>query len=308
MIFIAGGRGLEIGVDTHTYLEIYNDIGSKGYLLYLEPGWNYINIISHDFGISFNGMLIITSCLTLLPVFYLARKLSYNQYIPIFIYFALHIYGASFNVMRQYAAVTYVLLTYFCFSKKKWLWMFLWLAIAINLHKSTILVVPILIVLKYIHLDNSKFVGFCLLCAFALGFIMNDDFFRFFIMDYTSYIENGLYRESSITATFFSLLVSGFSYWLYTLLPVNDRNNIWCKLFILSLFILLLTYKLEYGARIYIMGSISQLFFIPYLLKTQKKVKSSQLKIIIFSYYAVIFFRMWLLNANDIMPYKNVLI
>ena len=306
MIFIAGGRTINVGIDTDAYLEIYNDIRKNGYLLYLEPTWNYLNIFANWLGLSFNGFLILISFLTLYPIFYLSRKLSINHYLPIFIYFALHIFGASLNVMRQYMTISYILVIYYSFSKRQWIWVIIWSVIIISIHKSNILLIPILFILKYINITSLKWIGIGLLGTYILGCVVNDSFFAFFIMDYSSYIDKGLYRDSSIMATIFSCIVGIFSFWLYTLIPKYKRNTIWCKIFILSLFILLLTFRLEYGARIYILCSISQLFFIPYLIKTQSTIKEGDFKLIIYSYYSVVFIRMWLLNANGIMPYHNV--
>lgn len=306
MAFIAGGRGIDVGVDTSTYLSIYNDIGKIGYMLYLEPGWNALNIFAHWLGLSFNGLLFMTAVIMLLPIFYLSKKLSYNPYFPIFIYFALHVYDASFNAMRQYTSLSYVLLAYYFYTRKSWIKLVLSLIFAISLHKSNLLVVPVLIGLGWFSCSNTKKVFSYLILSFLIGCLVNDSFFSLILMDYSHYIDSGLYRDSSLLATIFSLLVSVFSFMLFTLIPKEKRNLLWCKLYIISLIVLLLTFRLEYGARIYVLFSISQLFFIPYLIKVQRRVKDTSLKVILYSYYVVIYMRMWLLNANDIMPYTNV--
>lgn len=304
---IAGGRGIDVGVDTHTYEEIYQDISDNGYLPYLEPGWNALNIISNWVGLSFNGLLLMAALIMLIPIFYLSKKVCNNPFIPIFIYFALHIYDASFNAMRQYVSLSYVLLAYYHVSDGSWIKTILCLLFAVSMHVSNLLVVPVLVILRRISMPKNETIGLLLVIAFILGSIASDSFFSLFSMKYSSYIDNDyLYRDSSFLAAIFSVMVSGYSFFLFTLLPINKRNTIWCKVYIISLFILLLTYRLEYGARIYVMFSISQLFFIPYLLQSQHKVNPLALKRIVYCYYTIIYMRMFLHNANEIMPYSNV--
>ena len=306
MVVIAGGRGSEVGVDTQAYNLMFKDISHNGYLYYVEPGWNYLNIVASKMSLSFNALITVISLITLLPIFILSKKLTTNPYIPIFIYFALHIYCASFNVMRQYASISYVLLVYYFYDNKKWLKAIIAFFIAISIHKSSTLVLPVLIALKYINFSRIRGLGFYLLCAFIIGSVANDSFFSIFATEYSGYIERGIYRESNAAAFIFAFVVGCFSLWLYTLIPNDKRNTMWCNLYVISIFVLLLTFRLQYGARVYVICSISQLYFIPYLFKVNRTFTTNSLKLFVYGYYVVVFMRMWLLNANDIMPYTNI--
>ena len=306
MVLIAGGRGLDVGVDTKSYNEIYGDIGKLGVLAYLEPGWNFLNRFIYELNFSFNGFLSIVSILTLVPIFYVSKKISLNPFFSILVYYSLHIYCGSFNAMRQYLALSFVFLSYYYLFQRKYLLVTISTIIAISIHKSTLLVVPVLVLINFFKIPKVKVLLTILITCYVLGLFVGDSFYSLFVMEYGSYVSKGLYRDSSFTATVFSFLVIVFSIMLVMTLDERDRQNFWCKIFIVSSLVMALTFRLQYGSRIYVFFSISEMIFFPYLIYHSKKLKKRTVSLLLYFYLFVVFMRMILLNANDIMPYDNV--
>ena len=306
LIFIAGGRAINVGVDTKAYADIFSDIQKTGYLAYLEPGWNVLNIIVGNFTDDYNVLLFIVSILTFIPLYKVIVRESPNFIFPLFIYYSTHIYFASLNVSRQYLALSWVLLSYFYLFHKQWLKWLLAIGFACSIHVSSCLSL-VVICLSWIRLRRFHYI-LLLLIAFVFGTILNDDILNMFAFQYSGYVTEGAYRESSFIATILALIMSLLTIIiLCTSKDVLYTNN-WFKLYMFSAIVLNCTYKLEYGARIYVLFSIAQLIFFPIYLKNNKLTNYHHVSIIGVCYFLMLFLRMLLVNANNILPYKNIFI
>ncbi len=307
LVMIAGGRGLEVGVDTETYYSIYNHTKRFGLTYHIEIGWLYLNYFCSSLELDYNSFLTVVSALTLTPLIFVAKRYNYNPFFVLLIYYSLHIYTGSFNALRQYCALSYVLLAYYYISENKYIWTSIYVILAFLIHKSALISIPILLLVKYITFPSLTTYSLLLLTLYLLGHIVGDSFFSLFLMKYNGYVAEGLYRESSLLASCYSAGVAIFGVYLLSLLNKDDRENPWCKIFACSSLFLVLAFRLEYSTRIYVFLSISQLYFFPYLLSKAKPIISkTHLYYIIILYIFVLFMRMLLLNANGIIPYKNI--
>ena len=214
---VASGRSENVGVDTATYMSIYNAIGREGYLAYLEPGWNALNIIGHKLGLTFYGFLSIPSFLMLVPIFYLSKRLNANPFWPLLIYFSMHIYLASFNIMRQYVAVSYVLLAYYMYFKGNTKWTILSALMACSIHYSSILAVCGIAFVRYVRLSREK-VFFFFIVSLLLGSMLNNAVLQRISFIYSHYISDDAYRSDGFLSIVLSLLVNVFNVviWLFS--------------------------------------------------------------------------------------------
>lgn len=309
LLIIAGGRSIETGIDTLTYYDIYDTIKKQGYLPYLEPAWNALNMFSAQLSLSFNGMLTIAAFLTLTPIFYVIKKDSPNPYLSLFIYFSMHIYCAYFNIMRQYLALSWIFLAYSCLSRGNKSKAFLSLSIAFLFHYSSIITLLVIIISRFIKLKKGLWLWITPAIALFLGSFMQDSFFSIFAFGYEGYVSRGLYRETDSTMAFaLAFIVSVFVLLIIGSTKNECLNSLWFRLLFLSIVVLNLTHRLEYGARIYAMLSISQIIAFPLYLQNNLLKNKNLASIIILMYMTLIFFRMLLTNANGICPYENVLI
>ena len=306
LVFISGGRLISIGVDTKTYLEVFNNIISNGYITYLEPTWNIINILVGKVTSNFNVFMIIISALTLLPIFFVSKKESKYIFFPIFIYVSMHLFTGSFNMMRQYMGFSYVLLSYYFLSHDNKKYFYLFALISTSIHYSSIFVFA-LVLHKFIPI-NSKKIILLLIFSFLFGSMMNEQVLsKLPLFKFQTYISgDGLYKDNLGAAIIMTFLMNSFAVIIISTYRGIQTNEFWYKVFIFSIIVLNLTYTLEYGTRLYNLFSISHIIFIPmYLSSNRIKQKSSTYTFIIL-FYAVLFFRMLLNDGNQVIPYNNV--
>ena len=305
LLVVASGRAEGVGVDTTTYMSIYNTIRRLGYLPYLEPGWNVLNIIGTKLGLTFNEFLFVPSFLMLFPIFYIAKKLCGNPFWPILIYFSMHIYLASFNVMRQYVAVSYVLMVYYLYFKGRNGWALLTLLFACSIHYSSILCIFGIIFIKYIRITREKIIIFFIM-SLIMGSLINNDILQRVSFMYSNYISNDVYRADGASAMFLALIVNIFNVGLLVFSKKEILDNKWVGLYLLYIIVLNLTYKLQLGARINVIFSITQLIALPYIALHTKTKPYYFVLGLVFVFCTLQFYRMLLSNANDIAPYKSV--
>ena len=305
LIFIAGGRALNVGVDTKAYADIFSDIQEVGYLPYLEPGWNLLNILVGKLTSNYNVLLFVVSILTFLPLCKVVIKESESNYIfPFFIYYSTHIYFASFNVSRQYMALSWILLSYYyLFHNRRAKWL-LALGVACSIHASSILSLVVIFLVR-LKLQMCHYVVLFIM-AFLVGTVLDDSLLRVFAFQYTSYVVNGAYRDSSFVATILTLAMTLLAIIILRTSKKELYVNSWFKIYMFSAIILNCTYKLEYGARIYVLFSIAQLIFFPLYIRNNNISNTHGVIGIGVCYFLVLFLRMLLVNANNILPYKNV--
>lgn len=303
MWIVASGRSENVGVDTATYMSIYNAIGREGYLAYLEPGWNALNIIGHKLGLTFYGFLSIPSFLMLAPIFYLSKRLNANPFWPLLIYFSMHIYLASFNIMRQYVAVSYVLLAYYMYFKGKTKWTIFSALIACSIHYSSILAVCGIAFVKYMRLNREK-VFFFFIVSLLIGSLLNNAVLQRISFIYSNYISDDAYRSDGFFAIIMALLVNIFNVVILLFSKKHILHNPWVKLYVLYIVVLNLTYRLQLGARINIIYSIAQLVALPYIARNTNTKQHQFVYTLIFIFITLQFYRLLLANANDIYPYQ----
>ena len=128
-LFLAAARSPEIGTDTSNYLYFFHEVVNQkvtyislveshlnveqGYLLFV-----YIcgRIFTDDF-----WFLFATHCLVLIPLFYAAYKLKDVISLPFALFFFLFLfYNETLNLMRQYIAMSFIVLAvaYLLLNKK----------------------------------------------------------------------------------------------------------------------------------------------------------------------------------------------
>lgn len=175
---LAGIRALDIGTDIDWYaLPLFNaslEVGSIFeltqtswlapnnayiYASNIEPLYLLLTFIVAKSGLSFNFLLFLIQLLIEIPLYIAVVKLSkknnsYLGYIAVFFYFCCFSFNYSLNLMRQYIATSFVILSFIYFISNKYWKSLLVFVVAFLFHKSSLicLVIPIL----YIFF-NSKF-------------------------------------------------------------------------------------------------------------------------------------------------------
>ena len=153
-----------IGTDYYTYLNIYDNALTEEFDFNL---FVYIIKFLRQMNLPFQIIIIVASCLFLIPMMYLIYKINY-QYkffsLGILIGFSYYVY--SYNIFRQYSAIGLLLLFfYFYYQTNKKIWL-VTMILPILIHPSS--VVPIVL---YWIVNKTKF-GYKKLRNISLLFIV----------------------------------------------------------------------------------------------------------------------------------------
>ena len=75
----SGFRGLTVGIDTAGgYYSYYNTVLNGGHLTWVEPAWELLNSISIRLGFGYQGVLVFSAMLTIIPIYIVLKNRSAN--------------------------------------------------------------------------------------------------------------------------------------------------------------------------------------------------------------------------------------
>lgn len=300
LALFAGFRSVEVGVDTYQYYNIFRWINGDNYLGFIEPGWNYLNRYIYSAGGNFLILLTSVSVLTLCPVFFVTKKASPYIFLSIFVFYALHLYCGAFNLMRQYLAVSIVLLAYYYLAQNRIKIAIIILFIAISFHYSCFMAIITYFWQKQ-NLTLSRVLQYTIF-AFIIGSVINESVVDF--LTFSEYNNVSAVREETLILAIFTIFMDIFMFYLISIEKKCVLKEFWGKLFVLSIIVFNATYSLQYNARIYSLFAISQIIFFPLLLKNSHHHKNNIPTVLVLLYVSAQFWRMLLANANDIVPYE----
>lgn len=155
-ILLAGFRGIDVGTDTENYKEIYDIIEYEGrYIPIVEPLYYIIAKIAIFFN-KFSVVLLFYQTFTILLVYKFARKCNHSLNICfIFIIYYFLLYNASLNIMRQSAAIAYLLYISLYLRNKEIKKYVLFSFLGIMIHSTVIIGALLLYIIEYISLSKS---------------------------------------------------------------------------------------------------------------------------------------------------------
>lgn len=303
--FIAGGRSELIGVDTHNYKDIYGWI-ADGISYPIEPGWYFLNKLINELGGNFNLLLWIVSLMTLIPIGIVCVKCSENPQLSLFFYYSLYAYLNSFNVMRQFLAISFVLLAYsYVFQRGKF---FVCILLAFIFHYSAVVSV-VVILLNNILLTKKRIIN-GLVATFLLGLFFNNTIFSFLTGSYAGYLETDIgYRDNFQLVVIMCIMMNGLYLFFYFTIMEEYRQNFWTKVFFVAIMVMNLSMQLELGTRILLYFTLSQIIFYPIYFKHNIVRNKMCIIFCVLFYVASVFMKILILgsqNEYSVFPYKNV--
>lgn len=299
---IAGLRGINIGADTHAYYEYFEFI-KKTHSGYMEPIWNWLNIVLSSIGGNFNVFLFITSVLTLGVAGYVLWKEVKNPQFGLFLYYALYAYCNSFNGMRQYLAISVVLLGYYVLKNTRNIFAFIAvILIAMNIHHSAMLgflTLPLI----YFNFNRWLALGVLIMSFVIGGTVFPDIDLSFLYGSYAKYTETGYWvRESALQSMLLALLMNIYVICMLFTSSRNMRENLYFKIFIFGILIMNLTFRIEIMSRVILYFTIIQIVLIPIYLSNieAKSLSKLVIKLFLLAYFSSIFFKMLILGNSGI--------
>ena len=307
LVFLAGGRDITVGIDTRHYKEMFEIAGGGTFEAWVEPLWSlfgylYYNFVSSDF----NAFLFAVSLIALSILFYVSYKESPNPVFSIFIYYSLHWYTASYNIMRQHFAAPIVLLSWYYLHQDKKYKSLIILAIAYGFHDSSIFALIVFLWIKCKLTLRRIFI--LLLVSFVIGSIINENLMFEILPSFLMYFLNKdhIFRDNLpliLTLVFCQNLMVAC---VLKCIPKSMLNNFWFKIFILSCAVFNATYMIAYAARIYTVFAMCQVIAFPLIISSATKYKRFFVTFLLLGYLSAQFFRILLNDQNGLIPYVNV--
>lgn len=171
LFFISGFRGINVGIDTPTYIEWFEEFNRIGWERTfstkkdVEFGWLLINYwvskISHNPQL----LIIVVSFLILSLHFMFLKKTSKNIFISIILFLSFNHFFTSMCSLRQFIAMGIVFFVYPMLIEKKYIKVFILMAIAFFFHYST-LIFDIGILLAFLFSKKKRWIWIFLLFSF----------------------------------------------------------------------------------------------------------------------------------------------
>lgn len=302
MFVLSGYRATTVGTDTLNYEQIFLFLEAGSDFLRQEIGWLFLNNLVLTYGGDFQHVLIITSLLVLVPLFYVAKKYSVNPMLTVFLFFSLYFYLQSFNIMRQSVAISFVLFSIIALANNRKPLFILLIAIGSTFHLTALLALPFIFINRLPTFSNIAYIVLVILCMIFGLFIFDIALYRLAaLFGYSHYLS--YYSAGNILGNALYLLVLN-SFFCFILFTIKDKNNLLFKLFFLFIVVANLTARVPFGYRLIMMFSISQVLFLPYYVNSSKLDKNIVLVMVVF--YALV---SYLRVAGDggIDPYINIL-
>lgn len=308
LFVLSAYRDINVGTDTKNYEFLFGQLESGvDWIRYaIEPGWVFLNEFVISYGGTYRDLIIISSLLVLVPIFFVAKKYSHNPMLTISIFYLLYFYFFSWNGTRQSIALSLFLVALMLLLKSRRLWFVCIVVFAALFHESILLTLPLIFINKVptnktkllIYIFIAMVLGIC-----GIGYLSSIAK----ITGYAIYIQE--YASGNILGNLLFLLIfnSFFAFILFT----SPKVTIEFKLFFVFILILNLTIRLPLGDRVVMYFSIYQILFYPYYLITLKNrsadsVFISYIFIILFIY--VMFMQKIGSGSGEIIPYTNILL
>jgi hypothetical protein len=149
VLFLPASLRYGTGADYFSYVDIFHIIY---YLPSVEIGWALLNKGIHFLGLPVQWVFVFSSFLMYFPICFVIKRKNY--FYSIVFYLILGFYFSSFNVIRQYLAVSLVICAVTSLEHKKNLRFFLWIACASLFHLSALFVLPFF-PLKYVKYKKN---------------------------------------------------------------------------------------------------------------------------------------------------------
>ena len=136
MIFVCAARGEGIGADTEDYKMSFDSEMFVDTVSY-ERTWIYIcSFVKFILKKEFDVVILIYSLICFLPVIFVVRKETKYPYMAFYIFIVIGLFFANFNIMRQCAAMSICLYSFYLLRRKKYLFFALFCGFAILFHAT----------------------------------------------------------------------------------------------------------------------------------------------------------------------------
>lgn len=310
--FIVSAFRYDVGTDyLFRYVPEFDLIASGGETWNYEVGFSLLNKIIIYFGGSYEWLFIITSIIIIFSTFYFIFKKSVNPVLSILLFFLGGFFFSSMNMIRQFIAMVFCLISYEYLLEKKY---FKWLAFLVSgflFHSSAVVfLIAFLLCKKFII--NFKFLIGVSILTLLMNSVLRNIIINLFSMTRFSVYINTNYSMIDVKEflIFINLIIYTFMYYI----NYRENNNIPDKksIFYLNLQGMAIIFSL-FGSifsilsRLVVYFSIFQIISLPYFLSKSSDKNKKALTIILILIFAMnIFYTNVVNNDNGVIPYHTI--
>lgn len=305
LTFISAMR-YDVGIDYFSYKYIYMGIAdTKRY----EVGFLLFNRILKQISSAPQTFFIISSIFICVIYISSIYKYSINPAFSILLFLINRDFTESFNTIRMYMAITITLLAIPYIKHKKIIPVLLITIIAMSFHISAIIII-LLFILYFIDLTPAKGMIIAVAVFFFSSLIFNVT--KWVVTSYTNreiYFEDNILRTRvNFSWTDFMIYLSFFI--LISCIYKRVKNNSNIKLVYaasLTGLIVALSGRIFAGTMIrmaYYMNPILAIFIPELIMNIPKKNLRSITKILIISFYSIVWIWVVFYQDNNLLPYR----
>lgn len=306
-------RGIKIGNDTIQYRRLFNEYRTQNIIQLLssyehEFGYKLLNRMAGLVTDNYQVLLVITSAICVIPLWYFYRRESENQILTIALFLTVAPYVMYFSGIRQAMAMSLGIPAWYA-AKNKRLWWFIALVIlAMQFHTSAFMLFA-LYPLYHVRI-TKRWLWVVVPCMMAV-FIFRDTVFNFLF----SLLWQEYHKTEATGATNVLILLVLFSVYCY-IIPDEDSvdsdtaamRNILLLSSVLQIFAMLhpIAMRMNYYFLIFIP------ILIPKIIKRSKEglIEITRVSVVVLTVYFYYYFIKTVITDDDplnIFPYVSFL-
>lgn len=318
VLALVSGLRNGVGYDFNPYIGIFY----KSYLTQLETlmsgslekGYIFINETISNFTLDYQWLFIVVAIIVAAAVMWFIYRYSKNVWLSVFAFLAFGCFYFSMDFMRQIFAGIIMMYAFKRLDENDYFYYVLLVLFASCFHKSALLMLPLLLILK-IPLNKITFGIYTALTFIALVF---SEFFIQLVLNkgyYTSYVLDNVHMTTGIPIIYGivvgAIFVLAFIY-RKDLIKMRSMNRILLVVAFLNAAFTIIGAKHSIISRFTVLLEIPVIviLLVDLILVMMKKIKNPNLKISILLGFLLIsmgyHFYLEMNNYNGVFPYEMV--
>lgn len=191
LALVACLRSINVGTDTNQFCTAYREIGESTDWNFVsfryEAGFFYLCKILNLFSHNYQLLIIVTSLIINMSVFFFIKRNSYDYMVSTMIYIFCNCFFSSMNLMRQWLALSVIMFGFPYLIKKDYLKYILFCVVASLFHKVAVASV---LLIFFSFLKTKKAVYIVTIAMFAFVFVFAENIFNLLALafNYENYI------------------------------------------------------------------------------------------------------------------------
>lgn len=302
-------KSQDVGIDNGNYKKIFEYCHNLGFFELFkygrhEIGYKIYNKIISSIYYNFSFLLIVTSILSMIGVYFFMKNNSKNYIYTILIFITFNFYGYFFGIYRQVLAISILLFSIKYIKEKKLVLFLISVFIASLFHKTALIFIPIYFISNIKITKKILFLWSSLIIIF-LGF---KDFIISFILNY-------IYKPADVIGIggegykmlILMIMLSFVSYHYQDKLIKQDKNNqIFINMIYVGTIIQCLSTAFGNIYRLTLYFSIAIIILIPNIIKCIENKKLRSLIVILMFTSLTLYFYYNTRNLINYSPYSFI--